>query len=189
MQPPIVLVDIDGVLADFNAGTIHHLLQRRPDTLIPEFTHFRTYHNFDDVAIKAEIMSIQNTEGFFRNLPIMDDALIGWQRLIDLGYQPRICSSPLRSNPLCEAEKRGWIAEHFGADVATDAIIDRNKYRHDGIALIDDRTDLLYADKASWQQILFDAIYNQDFETDYRLRGWRDPALADLLSRINATTA
>lgn len=184
MTRPIVLVDMDGVLADFSGAVIRHIQQLHPDITIPTLAKFRVHHNFEEKSIQREIIDYITSETFFRNLPLIDGALAGWQRIIDLGYSPRVCSAPIRANPWSEQEKRTWLAEHLNADVAASAIIDRNKYLHNGIALIDDRTDLLHADQAPWQQILFDATYNQGSQTDYRLHGWNDPELGALLKRV-----
>ena len=184
MQPPIVLVDMDGVLADFHAGTLKYVNANYPDVLTPDFKHYRVHENFSDSAVRSDIIAMHSRPGFFRNLPLIDGAVQGWQKIIDLGYQPRICSSPLSTNPVCEIEKRQWLEEHFGTAVAVDALITKDKYLHPAIALIDDRTDLLRADTAVWQQILFNAPYNQSFETDFRLSRWSDSsALAELLER------
>ena len=187
MNRPIVLVDMDGVLADFESAVLSHVRALHPGITIPPMTKFRVHHNFDDEIIQQEIISYITSEGFFRNLPLIDGALDGWQRLIDLGYAPRICSTPIRTNPWSESEKRAWLTKHLGAKVAEEAFIDRNKYLHGGVTLIDDRTDLRHASKAPWQQILFDATYNQELETDYRLYGWNDPKLDALLKRIIAS--
>jgi len=176
---------MDGVLADFEGAALAHVQKLHPGAVIPLMTQFRVHHNFDDETIQRDIIALINSEGFFRGLPLIDSALDGWQTLINLGYHPRICSSPLSTNPWCDQEKRQWLTKHLGNDVAQDAVIDKNKYKHGGIALIDDRTDLLHADKAPWQQIIFDASYNQDFATDYRIYGWNDPALPELLQRAD----
>jgi 5'(3')-deoxyribonucleotidase len=181
---PIVLVDMDGVLADFDAGIESQLtadiLAAAPFSSRTSFYIRDTYPEH-----QAVIETIHNAEGFFRNLPLIDGALEGWQKLIDLGYEPRICSSPLLSHMNCEEEKLAWLEEHFvphfGQSVVENAIITRDKFSCDGIALIDDKPDIKRMDEACWQHIVFDHSYNQAAKSTLRLYSWNDPNLPNLL--------
>lgn len=179
----IVLVDMDGVIAGFDEATAMYLATYHPHIPLSndrETFHYRDF--YDDPAHVQTITDHQTSENFFRDLPPIEDALYGWQRIIDLGYHPRICSSPLRANPRCVDEKRQWIRTHLGAAAERDAIIDKKKEEYPGIALIDDRPGIVTAG-ATWQQIVFDQPYNQHILTDLRLYGWRDPTLPALLDR------
>ena len=181
---PIVLVDMDGVLADFDAGIESQLaadiLAAAPFSNRTSFYIRDTYPEHQE-AIEA----IHNAEGFFRNLPLIEGAIDGWQSLLDLGYEPRICSSPLLSSVDCEGEKLAWLEEHFvphfGPSVVENALITRDKFSCDGIALIDDKPDIKRMDEASWQHIVFDHPYNQKTTSTLRLHGWHDPNLKQLL--------
>ncbi|PID32725.1 hypothetical protein CR956_00960 [Candidatus Saccharibacteria bacterium] len=177
MDKPIVLVDMDGVLADFHGKMIEKLLEKRPGLEIPELKEHMVWANFEDEAVRADLAQFKHAPGFFRSLEVIDGALEGWQKIIDLGYQPIICSSPLRTNPLCEAEKRDWLKYYLGDEVADQAIINKQKYLYDGFALIDDRIDLANTESAPWQQIIFTQSYNQDHDYEFRLNGWHDPNL------------
>lgn len=164
---------MDGVLADFQKKLMEKLLAKHSESEIQAITSLNTMAQFKDQYLK----SFAKQPGFYRSLEPVDGAIEGWQKIIDLGYQPIICSSPLRSNPLCEAEKRDWLRQYLGDEVAEQAIIDKRKYLYDGFALIDDRTDTVIADDTSWQQIIFTQSYNQDDDYEFRLNGWHDPNL------------
>ena len=178
-----VLVDMDGVLARYDTEVIARLKKLHPQ--IPIIQERTNFYIADDYGEQSQLVrDIADQEGFFESLPVGIDALAGWQRLIDYGYHPRICSSPKLTNPYSEAEKLAWLrrhfAPHFGEWVADEAIITRDKHLYDGIALIDDRPEVHSASEATWQHIIFDKPYNQHVAAP-RLRGWLDDNLSELL--------
>lgn len=189
MARPIALTDMDGVLADFDAGVIETLRQERPDIAINP--NRENFYIADDYPEHAEAISeIQSRPGFFLNLPLISHAQIGWRRLEYLGYEPRICSSPLSINPTCAEEKLEWIKRHFvpmfGKYVVRTAIITKDKHGYDGAVLIDDRPEIRNSEAANWRQIVFDRQYNQLVNRP-RLRGWLDVALPGLVHRSRIT--
>lgn len=178
-----VLVDMDGVLARYDTEVITRFKQLHPH--IPVIGERTNFYIADDYGEHSQLLrDIADQEGFFDSIPLGIDALAGWQRLIDYGYHPRICSSPKLTNPYSEAEKLKWLRQHFvphfGDWVANEAIITRDKHLFDGIALIDDRPEIIKADEASWQHIIFDKPYNKHIDAP-RLRGWLDENLPALL--------
>jgi 5'-nucleotidase len=183
---PIILIDMDGVLADFDTEIATRVKNRHPHIALLE-TRDNFYFSEAYPEYKTLIRAISNEAGFFNSLPLIDHALEGWQRIIDLGYQPRICSSPIRSNPHSESEKRAWLQRHFGPvfgdSVATDAIITSDKHLFDGLALIDDRPEVRNTADASWQHIVFDQPYNQTVDKP-RIHGWLDTNLAAILHAV-----
>jgi len=56
-------------------------------------------------------------------------------------------------------------------------IIDHDKYRYDGLALIDDKPGIPNASQAPWTQIVFSQPYNQHLDTPHRLEHWMDKNL------------
>ncbi len=119
----------------------------------------------------------------------MPGALEGWQRLIDAGYDPHICSAPLMRNPNAVVGKIKFLEKYFvpkfGNRIVETAIIDKNKFNYPGLALIDDRPELDTGEgKAQWQHIIFDRSYNQQSTASLRLRGWLDPNLETMLKAL-----
>lgn len=189
-ERPIVLVDMDGVLADFDAAFHDTVREQHPHIAmldpLPDPPSFYASQAYPGVY-NAELRAISDAEHFFARLPVMPGALEGWQRIMDEGYQPQICSSPIRSNPYSKREKLGWLEEHlapvFGSWVVETAIITSEKFRQKGDVLIDDRPDMPNAAMASWQHVVFDQPCNRHVETDLRLQGWNDPNLGSILRK------
>lgn len=190
----IVLIDLDGVLADFDGATQKFLEQHHPEIPIAERKNFYYRYDYPDPAHVAIIDTLHASRHFFRDLPLIEGALEGWQHVIELGYEPRVCSSPLHSNEWCKDEKLDWIERHLGEKAVQTAIITSTKELAEGIALIDDRPEIKNADKASWQHIVFGQPYNQQVDTPLRLNGWSDENLPTILnqaakmSRLNSTS-
>jgi 5'-nucleotidase len=182
-----VLVDMDGVMADFDGGMTSHLRDNYPE--IPILDRRQHFYFIDDYPEYAEIIrSIEEEPGLFESLPVIDHALEGWQRVIDLGFHGRVCSRPLARNSACVAEKINWLrrelVREFGEYVVEEAIFTAQKYLPDAVANFDDQPKIKLAELASWQHIIFDQQYN-DGVPGVRLFGWLDQDLPELLD--NAT--
>lgn len=183
-ERPIVLVDMDDVLADFD-GALEQQFKAADPSYVPldRSLGYWLQDRTDDPAIHATYWNLKHEQGFFRNLPVIPGAVEGWQQIHDLGYQPRICTAPLLTNLYCAAEKLEWIDAHLGPKAADQAILDEEKWRYDAITLIDDRPDINGADRASWIHTVFDHPYNRSLDTSFRLEGWHDTQLPQLLAR------
>lgn len=186
----IALLDMDGVLSDFERRVVQLVRQRHPHVrfLNPQPNPWPFY--IEDAyppQYRDLVNAIMREPGFFASLPLIQDALEGWQRIKDAGFEPRICSSPLLV-PHCEAEKRRWLLQklvpHFGPGVLSAAIISREKHRHQGAVLIEDRPPPMKdSHLAVWEHVVFDRPCNRvpGSEAYIRLNGWRDPMLAEKL--------
>jgi 5'-nucleotidase len=191
-QPKTVLVDMDGVLADFNKRVEEILKEDYPDVPVPQTRdHFYIDDDMDPIY-KPVIKEIISRAGFFTELPLEPGAVDGWANIVELGYRPQICTSPLRKNPTCNPDKLAWLEEYFvpqfGHWVVDTAIIDKDKSRHAGIALIDDRPYIKGTEIASWKHVIFDQQYNKTSEAPYRLQGWKDTNLTPILGTLATAT-
>jgi hypothetical protein len=112
-------VDLDGVLANFDAGYFA-LTGRMPN------------READNVEWKLM------TAGFYRNLELLPDALELWSGVEK--HKPTILTGIPKSIPTAEAEKRAWVAHHFGSEVPVITCFSREKsrYANPGDILIDD---------------------------------------------------
>jgi 5'-nucleotidase len=186
-----VLVDMDGVLAAFDASVEATISQSYPEIKLvqprQEFYIHQDYPEEHHVAIKG----IWQAQGFYRHLGVVDGAIEGWGKIVETAFKPRICSSPISQNPNCVSEKIGWLEEHFvpsfGYSLIDEALFDRDKTKYIAVALIDDKPNIPYIEKANWKHIVFDAPYNKVSSSMLRLYGWRDPELLSLLSEAART--
>ncbi|HET8689992.1 MAG TPA: hypothetical protein VFL81_00975 [Candidatus Saccharimonadales bacterium] len=178
---PTVLVDMDGVLADFDGATEEFLRINHPEIAIVKRANFYFRDDYPEEAARAILNNLHASQYFFENLPPMPGAALGWHRLIELGYNPQICTSPLHTNEWCREEKLNWLERNLGKTAAKSALITSDKDACDGIALIDDRPDIKDSDQASWQHVVFDRSYNRHIDTPFRLHGWFDKNLGRIL--------
>jgi 5'-nucleotidase len=186
---------MDGVLADFDRGLRQTIDKEHPELHPPHPEYGRQYperlhfYNADDYPEDQRdiVRSVHNTPGFFRNLPPIMYAFDGWQRIINLGYTPRICSAPLNANPTCIEDKLEWLEQHlvprFGRYVVETAILGGRKAEYDAIALIDDKPKVTDSENATWTHILMTQSYNNNVETDFRLDHWHGDQLRDVLKK------
>lgn len=117
-----LFLDLDGVLADFDAH-VEALFGEPPSRLpISEMWH-----------------RAANTPGFFETMPLMPDALDLWDYCRP--FKPRILTGLPRGS-WAEGQKRRWVARHFGPDVEVFTCMSRNKcdYASPGDVLVDDTT-------------------------------------------------
>lgn len=184
-----VLVDMDGVLADFDGFIFDRLPSGIIKVVRKDFYITGDYPEHHDL-----IYEIAGHETFFHDLPVMENALEGWQRLVDLGYDPRICSAPMAHNKQSVEGKREWLRRHlapvFGKQVVERAYIDTAKYKYEGLVLIDDRPVIdTNEGQATWQHVVFDHEYNQESNAELRLHGWLDPNLEETLEEAKRRKA
>jgi 5'-nucleotidase len=188
-----VLIDMDGVMADFDARATSHLL---PEEIVEraQFYVARDYPSDQRISIEAAY----NTPGFFEDLEPMPGILEGWQKLIDNGYHPRVASAPLSGNPTAIEGKIKWLDKlmvpEFGSSVVSEAIIDKDKWKYDGLALIDDRPGIPRGpngqNMATWEHVLFGWPHLDKVplaQTAFRLLHWQNTA--QLIHTLETITA
>lgn len=184
-----LLTDMDGVVACFDERVQEILTERHPHIPIvrerPNFYIAQDYPEHEEL-----VRAISREEGFFLSLELDEHAVEGLWRVIDAGFWPRICTSPIRTNPYSEGEKREWLQRklvpHFGSWIAEQAIVSSNKHEWGAAALLDDRPEIESAHLASWQHIVHDRPYNSHVAGP-RLRGWLDLELPNLLAAAQAS--
>jgi 5'-nucleotidase len=174
----LILLDQDGVLADFEHAFLDAWRARHPDIAPVEYEDRRSFHLLEDYpqALRAKAEAIYTAPGFIRGLPPVPGAIEAVRELIALGLDVRICSSPLRQYDHCVLEKYQWIEHHLGRDATERLILTRDKTLVQGDLLIDDRPSITGAMRPRWQHILYDAPYNRQETGRQRLtwQNWRN---------------
>ncbi len=183
----VVLVDMDGVIADFevpNNDIIRtHFPHIEPVIDRTDFYYKDTYRDYE--GVNDVIYRENRRPGFFMSFPLVDGVIDGLERILNAGFSWRVCSSPLTDHITVIAEKKEYLEEYivpyFGAWVLDEAIFDRDKSSYDAVAMIDDRPTLRNVKRARWQHVMFTQSYNKPIETNFRLQDWHDPSLENLL--------
>ena len=153
-----LLFDMDGVMVDFDTAALVNIPKKERVTR----ASFYVADDYSDEQAKL-IKAVYNTPGFFEPLEAMPGLMECWQALLDNGYHPRVASAPLSSNPTSMTGKIKWLnrvmVPEFGPHVVEEAIIDKDKWKYKGLALIDDRFNVPRGinglDSAEWEHILF----------------------------------
>jgi len=159
----LILIDQDGVLADFHTGFTETWMRLHPQYPAIPLEQRRHFHMRDEYPahLGAEVERIYTAEGFFRDLPPLPGAIAGVYALLEAGHDVRICSSPLLKYHHCLYEKYEWIERHFGKEFVPNMILTRDKTLVHGDALIDDNPSIFGFHKPSWRRVIFDQPYNR----------------------------
>lgn len=188
-----ILVDLDGVLADFEAHRFRTLSERGLPALHPHLvldfygTASYTRHFGQQAAYAARAVTTE--VGFFRNMPPVPGALEGVRRLREdpRVASVRVCSKPLREHPNCTAEKLEWVHHHLGLRWASTAIITHVKSEVVADVNIDDRPHLLAytavrgEPEPAWTPVVFSQPWNLGDADAHRMEDWNDFDWLDLL--------
>lgn len=157
-----ILVDMDGVIADFNNG--FRKIWSNEFRYLPSFNVTKQKNFYLDKEIgngrfKDEVWSVINRKGFFLNLPEVHGAIEGLTKLQEK-YEVFICTSPMVTHDYCASEKYQWINKHLGKDWAERTILTKDKTIVKADFLIDDKFTIDET-KANWKLIVFETAYSR----------------------------
>lgn len=141
----LILIDQDGVLADFERGFYNAWIaggNRHPALPLHER---RSFYIRDDYPhhLKNEVEAIYSAPGFYRDLPPIDGAIKAVNDLFSMGHDVRICTSPLDAYRNCLSEKYEWVEQHLGSDLVTRMIVTKDKTIVHGDVLVDDKPEIM----------------------------------------------
>ena len=178
---PIILVDMDGVLADFDSGFIAIWKERHPNKPYIPADQRTTFYSTDQYPLRHRplVWNIMRESGFFTKLPPIEGAIKGVKDLARSGFEVFFCSSPLIPNRTSASDKYSWIGKHFGRKWLSKLILAPDKTLVDGAILIDDRPEIKGVRKPTWEHVLYDQPYNREVKERRRLSwaNWRDVLL------------
>jgi 5'-nucleotidase len=167
----IVLVDQDGVLADFSKHFYTlwgEEYPQAPNVPVEKRKHFWVEKDIPDVH-RDQVRALIRRKNFFRNLPPVEHALVGINELVQAGHEVFICTSPVTNHRYCLGEKQEWVEEHLGTWFARRMIITQDKTLVCGDVLIDDKPVIEGLMTPQWVHMVFDASYNQHIQTPFRM--------------------
>ena len=160
----LILLDQDGVLADFEVGFrgawtaryAHHMPALPPHSR----KSFRLRDDYPHHLADA-VSSVYESPGFYLNLPPMPGALDGIREMIAEGHDVRICTSPLTPWHHCVSEKYEWVERYLGAEFTERMILTKDKTLVRGDVLVDDKPRIRGAETPIWKHVLYEAPYNR----------------------------
>lgn len=172
-----ILVDMDGVIADwgneFNRnldlfGEAARNIPRHEDQVTFDLNAGRTDEE------KTIIARIMREPGFYSNLTMIPGARSVLRKMLALGHDVRIVTSPWVSNPTCASDKLNWVLRNYGDTWAQRVIITTDKTLVKGDILIDDKPAITGQEESpSWVHVLFGQPYNQGINKP-RIMSWED---------------
>jgi 5'-nucleotidase len=173
-----VIVDMDGVLANFELGVHEAFIKQYPEYPAVPLDQRRAFYVKDDYPkhLQPLIEAIYLEKGFYANLKPIEGALVALGEIASSGYEVFICTSPLLQNPYCIPEKYDWVARHLGREWLGMVIVAKDKTVVHGDYLIDDKSRVEGVQIPSWEHILFTQPYNQDLQGRTRItwQNWRE---------------
>jgi 5'(3')-deoxyribonucleotidase len=165
MKPELVLMlDCDGVLADYVGASLDVILRRLGRHYLPEqvtawdFSSLPGWHEISD-----QYWELARSIGFCSQIEPFPGAVEGVRRLREIAHV-EFLTSPLHRSPTWTHERDAWLERHFGAH-HHDILHVRKKYRVKADVLVDDNLDNV----RGWTEhhpdgmgILWSRPYNQD---------------------------
>jgi len=192
----VVLVDMDGVIADFD-GRLLTILKERHQVVATRdhLTKFPFAANFP-ADIKPTIDAIMAEEGFFRSFEPIPGAIAALREMqAEEGLEVFICTAPIARSRFCHQEKVEWVRAHLDdavpkapADGTSDAkrlkaepstewvrrmVVTSDKSLVRGDLLIDDAPQAkASAFEPTWEHVWYRQPYNASLMGRRRLGSW-----------------
>lgn len=174
-NPGIVLVDVDGVCADFIAPILEVVNAQRIEVVngaglvLVEREHVTSWGLEHIPGFTPELYDLMNSRGFARSLHVIDGAQEAIAHIRERGHRVVFCTTPNRDSPTWAYERAEWLAEHFGADYR-DIVQCHDKSLVVGDVLVDDKPDNL----RHVHDVLFTQPWNRDHTHERRMAGWHE---------------
>lgn len=175
-RAPVVLVDMDGVIADLEGAFWTAFNAVNPQAPTREQVDPAAFRLDDQVGAQwaDAAQAILRSPGFYSMLRPMPHAAEALNAMLAGGWDVRICTAPKLSNPTCASDKLNWLDEHIGDGWSKRAIVAKDKTYVRGDILIDDKPTVDGDLDPTWQHVIFDAPYNATSPATVRLTSWAE---------------
>lgn len=160
-----ILIDMDGVISDFDGEFLKRWRERHPDKLYVPFEERTTFYVKDSYPeeLKPLVAEILLEPGFFRDMMPMDGAKEALMEMEGMGHEVFICTSPLSTYKNCVLEKYEWVENVLGTDWVKRIILTKDKTLIKADYLIDDKPGISGVENTpSWEHIIYDRPYNRE---------------------------
>lgn len=180
--PKIILVDMDGVLSNFEAACLRDWKLSYPSAPYVGLQDRRSFDIRDDYSLLTKRISgdestgrtlmdkIMRLPGFYGTFGIIEGASQALEEMLVEGYEVFICTAPM-SNPDCIRNKVDWVQRNLGKQWVERLIVTKDKTLVRGDILIDDNPVITGKLYPSFVHVVFDQPYNREVDND-RIVGW-----------------
>jgi 5'(3')-deoxyribonucleotidase len=149
-RPPRLLLDCDGVLADFTGGALRVVRDvtkrhyNEVDVTTWEVLDSIFTKHPDDLRKREECEKRFNQEGFVSDLNPLPGSIQAVREMLDAGVDLHIVTSALHSSPTWVYERTCWLKKWYGIDKKR-VHYTHTKYIIDGDLLVDDKPEHIKA--------------------------------------------
>ncbi len=165
-----ILVDCDGVLADFTGAVCRHF--QRPLSSVTNWDYAKAW-GYNSAIFWRDDMHFVRAPGFCASLGVLVDVRAAIDELRKLG-EVLIVTSPMHNAPSWCGERIEWLRK-FGV-AENEIIFTSRKELIRGDVLIDDGPSNLEACREFMTTIAIHAPYNRSVTSDYRCDDVHDAA-------------
>jgi 5'-nucleotidase len=159
-----ILVDMDGVIADFDQEFLQRWRKRHPDKFYIPVENRAGFFVKDEYPQELQplVAEILLEATFFQEMVPVPGAKEALEAMQAKGWEVFICSSPLATYGNCVLEKYKWVETFIGPSWVKKLILTKDKTIIKADYLIDDKPEITGMEKhPSWEHILYDRPYNR----------------------------
>lgn len=168
-----LLLDMDSVAADLLPSWLAEYNEKYNDHLTPDkIVQWDWVNLTKDECSAADLYKLTEKPGFFRNLPVMPNAIEVTKRLQEAGHTLYFVTATPYTTPTAGYEKYQWVDEHFPHIGPKNVIMAHKKDMIRGDLLLDDSPRNL--NEFGKIRVAYDYAYNRGTKTDYRVSNWVD---------------
>jgi 5'-nucleotidase len=168
----IILIDLDGPLADLEGEFLTRWKKKYPGELFVPFEERKNFFLNDDYPehLRKQAADILEASGFFADLAPVTGGIDAMKKMVAAGHKVVMCTSDIYMNKTGLADKRAWVEKHLGRDLAKTMIFTRDKTLVRGDYLIDDKPTITGALTPEWKHIIFDQPFNRNSGAALRIK-------------------
>ncbi|MCC6500456.1 MAG: 5'-3'-deoxyribonucleotidase [Anaerolineales bacterium] len=159
-----VLIDMDGVIADFDKEFLQRWQNRHPDKAYIPLNERNTFYVKDQYPddLKPLVVEILLEPGFFREMIPVPGAIAALLEMQRMEMDVFICSSPLSAYKNSTLEKYEWVEINLGYEWTKRVVLTKDKTIVTGDILIDDKPVITgVVNTPLWEHIVYDRPYNR----------------------------